>query len=504
MTDLTGSGQPIPLGSNFRIRAPGVRGQANLVLRRSTSGVTRSTTAALERTALDRALSAQEMEDIATVDVTITQQIASPAGSALRSPSGDEALELEVPAPPEGHDAVLISVDESGAITWNYPLADDNTIAPPVTRGAGDVVRFRVPRTPAVAPRDGTGINRSIFGSIGKKILKVLVYPITDRLVGPLVDRFAGNWEAKNRPYRLRTVTPDNYAVADAASLTTGDPEWERLTAGRALLFVHGTFSSTHSGFAGLSKADVEGLSAAYQHRLFGFDHFTLSHSPDRNARELASLLPTGRTFDVDIVCHSRGGLVTREIVERNVANGLAGRVSVRNVVFVGVPNSGTLLSHPDHMTHMIDRMTTAIDALPDGPVAYILEGIITAVKVIGHGGLTSLDGLAAMNPQGAYLRSLGAGSVGRATYHGVAADFEPAGTAFGRLTLKDALMDRIFEDAMNDLVVPTEGVATAAGPCFPIDATNMLMLASDAGVTHTTYFGNQDVRDRLKTWLKG
>ncbi len=508
MTELTGSGQPIPLGSNYRLRAPGLQGQANLVLRRAVVGTTRSSTAALERPSLDRALASQDMTDVATIDVTVTRQVAPPAGSALRAPGGDDALELEVPAPPAGFDTVVMAVDESGAITWNFPLAPDNSIAPPATRGAGAVVRFRVPRTPAVTPPAGTPRTRSLFGTVGKKILKVLIYPITDRLVGPLVNTFAEKWESSHHPYRLRTVSADDYASPDAPTLTKDDPTWQRLGAGRALLFIHGTFSSTHSAFAGLSRDDVQQLSDAYGGRLFAFDHFTLAHSPSRNVNELVTLLPDSIPLDVDIICHSRGGLVSREIVEHHVEHGLQGRLTVGKVIFVGAANAGTVLTQPDHMIHMIDRMTTAIDVLPDNPATWILEGIITAVKVVGHGGLQSLDGLASMNPQGTYLGTLGGAQSGRALYRGICADFEPKGTPFDRLALKkfagNALMDRFFENEPNDLVVPTAGVGTASGPCFPIADTDMLTLDASTGVIHTTYFSHPLVRDRLKAWATG
>jgi hypothetical protein len=133
MADLTGSSQPVTLGNNFRIRAPGVFGRANLARRRVITGATRSTTVAAERTALDRALSAHEMQDIGTVDVTISRRQPVSAGAVLRSPGGDDAIELEVPAPPAGYDALVISVDEAGAIAWNIPLSDSGAPAPAAT-----------------------------------------------------------------------------------------------------------------------------------------------------------------------------------------------------------------------------------------------------------------------------------------------------------------------------------------------------------------------------------
>lgn len=57
-------------------------------------------------------------------------------------------------------------------------------------------------------------------------------------------------------------MTPDNYASPDVASLSPEDPEWERLATGHSLLFVHGTFSTAHSAFAGLTRDDIAALPA--------------------------------------------------------------------------------------------------------------------------------------------------------------------------------------------------------------------------------------------------
>ncbi|MEP6780529.1 MAG: alpha/beta hydrolase [Gemmatimonadaceae bacterium] len=506
MPRLDGGSQPVTLSGNYRIRAPGVVGQVNITQGRAISGVTRSVGVAREGTALDRALAAQSMQDLATVDLSIEREIPQPSGGTLRGPTGDDAIELEVPAPKDGSGTIVLSVNEAGAITWNFPLTDSNEIAPPTRAGAAGTLKFRIPKSPAHTPTSGTAQTRSIFGVVGKKILKVLIYPATDRLVGPLANTFAGSWEKDHRPYRFRTVTPDNYNLGDITPLTPGDAEWKRLGAGRSLFFVHGTFSSTHSAFAGLERSDIEALSNAYGGRVFAFDHFTLSHSPAQNVNEMAKLLPTNIPIDADILCHSRGGLVAREMIERAAAHGLNGKLSIGKVVFVGVPNAGTILTSPSHMIDMIDRMTTAIDFLPDGPVAWILEGIITAVKVVGHGGLNSLAGLMSMIPNGDYLNTLGGATTDHATYLGIAADFDAKATAFDRLVLIQAagnkIIDRIFQDAQNDLVVPTAGVAGGKGTLFPIPALEMLTLDKTAKVTHTTYFSNQAVRDQLHTWL--
>ena len=81
-------------------------------------------------------------------------------------------------------------------------------------------------------------------------------------------------------------MTPDNYATAGVPQLTADD--WKQLASGRALLLVHGTFSTAHGAFCGLERKDIEELNAAYGGRVFAFDHPSLSEDPARNAKELS------------------------------------------------------------------------------------------------------------------------------------------------------------------------------------------------------------------------
>jgi hypothetical protein len=178
------------------------------------------------------------------------------------------------------------------------------------------------------------------------------------------------------------------------------------------LLFIHGTFSTAHGAFALIEPAAFKTLFDRYDGRVFAFNHFTLSHDPRRNVEWLAGQLPGGDSLELDIVCHSRGGLVARTIAEQPSVFGLdTSRFKVRRIVFVGVPNSGTLLAHPDHMMKMIDRFTTALNVFPGGAVTETLEAIITAVKVLAHGALKGLQGLASMQPDGEFLKKLNQGA---------------------------------------------------------------------------------------------
>ena len=133
------------------------------------------------------------------------------------------------------------------------------------------------------------------------------------------------------------------------------------------------------------------------------------------------------------------------------------------------------------------------------------LEALITALKVIGHGALQGLGGLASMDPAGAFLGKLNTGAPQGVEYYAVAADYEPTGQGI-RILLTgaaDAVLDRVFDEKANDLVVPESGVYEANGcQVFPIPDERVFLIAPNQGVVHTTMFGHAPATDKLLAWL--
>jgi hypothetical protein len=458
---------------------------------------------------LNEVLAANGMTTVANIEIVAAPAPTGASGDMLRDASGDDALLLEVPDLGPAAGQVVLAVDEAGALTWHFPL-DGRQIQPPAVRGSSQKKRFfirrRVPPTPAPdTPRD-----RALFGSIGRKLLKVIVYPVTDLLLGSPLAAIAENWETANRAYGLRDFSPANYrepAEAGRFALTAAD--LDQRAQGRALLFIHGTFSTAHGGFFNLPPEFMTKLHQRYSGRVFAFNHFTLSHDPEQNVRWFAEALRpmTANLMEFDIVCHSRGGLVARTLAEGRDLFGLdLSRTRVNRVAFVGVPNKGTLLADPDHMVEMIDRMTNALNLAPPGGVADIFEGILIAVKIIGHGALNGLVGLHSMHPEGPFLKRLNHQGRKDAQYFAAAANFEPPDPALRSLVSRsaDTLVDRIFQEVENDLVVPELGVYSENGcDSFPIAAARCLRIPGSAGVMHTTMFGHPDLVKRLDEWLQ-
>ena len=510
MPQLTGGYERVDLGSGYTLVAPGLRGRAE----RYAPGV--ADIRAVERTTplLDDMLAQNDMAGISTIDITAVAVPTGPATADLRDPHGDDALLLEVPDLGPRAGQVVLSVDEAGALSWHFPL-DGGKIQTPSERGSGDKKRFLIPRRVPPAPPEGAARDRALFGAIGRKLLKVIVYPITDVLLATPLATAAELWESTKRAYGIRDFSPENYRQPtgtreDRERLALTPTQLAKLTGGRALLFVHGTFSNAHGAFSGLPPELISELHGRYGGRVFAFNHYSMAHDPPTNVRRFLdgiAALSDGARLEVDIVCHSRGGLVARTLAEGKSAFGIdTSRIDVRRVAFVAVPNQGTLLADPDHMVEMIDRLTSALNVVPAGSSADWLEGILIAVKIVGHAALNALAGLHSMHPKGKFLQTLNHGGRRDAEYMAIAADYEPTDVGLRALVSRsgDALVDRVFESVENDLVVPERGVYDKNGSdSFPISMDRCLKFPGSAGVTHTTMFGRGELIDRLDAWLK-
>ena len=128
--------------------------------------------------------------------------IAGPAPD-LRAPGGDDALMLEVPDTGPEWEHVVLEIDEGGVMRWHFPLTDDNEVAAPATRGVGDVKRFRIPRAVAPTATGEQAKTRGLVGMVGKKLLKVLVYPVTDVLIGKAIDIVCGEVGSEEAAIRV-------------------------------------------------------------------------------------------------------------------------------------------------------------------------------------------------------------------------------------------------------------------------------------------------------------
>jgi len=422
-----------------------------------------------------------------SVVITNHQEITPADGT--RGSGGADDIEVNVPAPGDGNGQVLLYAAEDGSLSWH--LAEDVPPTEVPDRG-GERRTYRVPRA-VVPPAEQEGdAHRGLVGAIGKKVLKVLVFPLIDPVLGKVGDHFASRWEGRNRLNRVRWMRVDDYRKGVAPTFT--DADWETFGAGRALLLVHGTFSTAHGGFGGIPQETMAALHAKYDGRVAAFDHHSISVTPKENAELLAGLVPDGTTLELDVVTHSRGGLVGREIAS-------AAQVDVRGLVMVASPNAGTILADREHLSGLIDRITDLAQFVPDNGVTDTLGLVFAVVKQLAVGAVGGLEGIMAMNPAEGYLTELNGRPASAAQVRAVAADYEPPDGAPLARVARDGATDLVFETADNDLVVPTLGCWDVDGSAgFPVD--ERLVLASSVSVDHNSYFRQAEVAQQLLDWL--
>ena len=477
---LTGGHQPAEIDIRYKLFAPGFTG--SVTLHDGRQSTTRSAHPHLFPTEFTDVLAEQELIELDTLQIDLTPT--SPGSAApMRGASGEGAMALETVERP-GYGQVALCVDESGVATWHYPQVGSPE----------GVTRFLLRAPDFVSVDPDAQLHRGIIG-ISARLVKTFVYKVTDPVIGGAADGIATLWERSNRPSLLRSFEPGSHR--ELADRELDETEVRRLGTGRALLFLHGTFSRASTGFGGLPDGALQRLHMAYGGRVFAFDHPTLSVDPIDNVRDFLARVPEDVILDLDIVAHSRGGLVARTLVgEHRDVSINPDRVRVGRVVFAGTPNKGSALASPEHLPDLIDRYTTALNMLSFGPVAEVLDAIIAVVKVLAHGSFEGLEGLSSADPAGEFMTRLDPQLASGTDYFGIGANFEstdPGVAAF----LKSKAMDSLFDDADNDLVVAVDSVESASMKGFhryePADAVN-----------HSGYFEVPHTEELLCGWLTG
>jgi hypothetical protein len=485
---LNPDGTPVTL-DGVALSTPGLTGQVE-VLAAGSPGVRMREGSA---DALAGAVASAGFLEQLTVEISDHTEVTPVAGS--RSGGGPE-ITLSVPSPGRSFAQVLLYTAEDGSQSWHLPAEPQGV---PVVPGATSVPNliYAIPRTIVPAAPGAASEYRGLVWAIGRKLLKVLAFPLLERGTSVVAERLASRWEAERRPYRLRSFTPDDYTHAEGRGLDAED--WTRFAQGPALLFLHGTFSRSDLAFRDLAPAEFRALHDLYAGRVFALDHPTLSVGPAANAQELMARLPEGADLTVDVVAHSRGGLVGRELAAQPEPN-----FTVRRLVMVGTPNAGTILADAKHWGALVDRMTNLLQFVPGNPVTDVLDAVLTVLKHLALGAVRGLDGLTAMDPAGDYLHTLKWGTPERRVpvLHAVASDYDPPSDSPLSRVSRNGLTDLVFGRDGNDLVVPTLGTYQLDGvPGFPV--LDPLILEKVAGVEHTAYFGHPAVGERLLTWLR-
>jgi hypothetical protein len=543
-TPLDGSDEPVTIGERVRLRAPGLIGRVEA---RPNSGAI----AAFE--ALDAEDSAGGDDGanylkwaLGNASLTLQDTFAVLPTSA---PEADGTI-LVTPSAPD-RQAILLSRDPAGVLRWHLPERPDVGPGPGAEATSPTDVSFRLPPESLQPPQAGSpaaGADSDANATSPEvalpprpatergTVLTLLEFPIS--MGGQVAADAFGEWEKLARP-NVATWFPPKHGLQQQA-VPLSHANWRSLAQGRTLLFLHGIFSTSASAFDGLldrSQPDLADLWAhldeTYDGRIIAFDHPTASVPPEKNAADFLALIPPDVHLELDIVCHSRGGLVARvldgqlgsphgrslldvlwgPLREFLTGNQPHGTVTVRKIVFVGTPNGGTAIVEEENWNTFVDSFTTLLAALPPGPWAVttrFFEGVLELVKAFAASTTDNLPGLRAMDPDSDLYARLGRFAGNAPLYYAIEANYEPdPGDLLGEEV--DDLVDPIFHQQHNDVAVPSAGVGDPAAvrsasprpvfAGFPVPADRRLAF-DPAQVWHLTYFHQELTHAHLQRWL--
>lgn len=414
-----------------------------------------------------------------------------------RSTDGARAVQLD--PVPDGYARVLLVVDENGIPQFVYP----DPAGAPATRDANGTASydFVLPETAGV-----TG-GRSIGALLAIPQVKELLVKHIDPVFGKLGAAFAAQVESVVRPYGLRRVT----GTGAPWPLMT-DSDWHDMAGGRVLVLLHGWLGTGASAFGGVDAAVLTQWIAAYGGRVLAFDHPTIGHDPQRNAKELLQRIPDGTTLDVDIVALSRGGMVARVLAEEFATLGAGNRaLTVRRVVQLGTPNAGTPLVGPGALklfTNVLAGLESieALKKMGDAAVAAgrLTLGITTGstaelllplVRQAAVATVSALPGLTSLEPNSEFLTARPAIGQGATRYFAVASNVEKRDSLpflAARMLVGSQL------GGHHDLFATTESVLEAG---IPFAETHTL--EGDDAVTHLGLSSSPATLSTITRWLE-
>jgi hypothetical protein len=441
--------------------------------------------------------------------VTVAEVLEARPSVAVRRSGEPPVMDFTV-VPDPGTRCVVAVRHPSGALTFHLGEA-----APPAAprRGvraaatAAGAVRFRI-----VSRGDDDGMVTAAAGGerrgLIKQAVKFVVLKIATKIVDATLPRLVLAFEER---HWARRGLSEGWFHVTPQTLATGrlEPGVPPPTGGRSLLLLHGTFSHAVGAFGALANTNFFArIAARYGDRVYAYNHFTLSRTPEENARALLAALPA-ETQTFDVISHSRGGLVLRNLVERQAALGAdARRFALGHGVLVGVPNDGTPLATPTRWEETVGWVANVLELFPANPWTTAAAWVGEALVWLAWRATGSCPGLHAMDSAGGLVATLQQppGPPANA-YSALVANYHPDANIAARML--DVGVDSFFGSA-NDLVTPTEGG-------WRVDREGARHIAADRigcygpggnlsapGVQHLNFFGQAETVDFLVRCLDG
>jgi hypothetical protein len=355
-------------------------------------------------------------------------------------------------------------------------------------------------------------------GARGDVVEHVVVEPLEPSQVSQMLAYFDGKLTPKQG---LREF-------ANGALQPPSD-DLKPVSKGRILLIVHGTFSESQAIFSQLkdpkNKAGELLLETAAVHynQILAFDHPTMSVSPMLNAVDLARRLRDTKA-DIDVICHSRGGLVTRWWLES--FDRPAGK---RRVVLVGCPLEGTSLAAPPRLRSVLSWLSNlnkfiakGTSMIPFMTVVACLARLTATVTSLAaktpviDAAVAMIPGLSAMSriENNFELGRLNKVRPDSSSYFVIKSRFQPSdpGWKFWEYFVDQPLQRAAYSlfPGANDLVVDTdsmtvlEAIGTAAGrKVVDIAPAQVHDFGATSSIYHTNYFSQPKTAEKITEWLK-
>jgi pimeloyl-ACP methyl ester carboxylesterase len=336
--------------------------------------------------------------------------------------------------------------------------------------------RDRGDEGPAVLGGVGELISDVVGDFATKHVLHVLKAPI-DAGLRHIIEQF------EEKPF-VMMMGRDGSHIRPLSSAEEWRARFSPAREHRVLLFIHG-FNSNITNSNPIYW--IEELAPRYD-AILGYNHPTISRDPIQNAAELLAMVPPDVRLNVDVIAHSRGGLVARSLVELQPVDP---KLHIQRIITCGSPHAGTTLADRENWDRLISIGFTAANwvgratgtGLAFGFVSQGLELLLRA----GSQSLFDLPGIEAMDPGSPFLQKLNApGDVMQhLPYAVVVSDFEPSDTPGQLVQALTSMAAKVFFRVDNDLVVPTNSMSHIDKPYQSLPQERVF----STNVDHFAYF---------------
>ncbi|HLK50035.1 MAG TPA: hypothetical protein VKT49_17950 [Bryobacteraceae bacterium] len=415
------------------------------------------------------------------------------AGEKFAKPTGVGQLRRRGPSRPPDPTRILTLVEnDDGVLLWQQ-----GSVIPPAEAAVPGLRRrsFR-----AASPEsEGEYVDHLVIEPLEPSRANQALLEL-DNWINPL----RGMYEWKNGTLSSAPVAP--------------------VKSGKILLVVHGTFSKGEAIFqqlnaptnaAGRNLLGKAGNMKSGYDQILSFEHPTVSVTPMLNAVDLARAF-AGSDAVIDVIAHSRGGLVTRWWLES-----LDRSDQLRRAILVGSPLGGTSLASPPHLRHLLswfsnfNRFLATGSALASNmiPFLHVITALaqftafvtsLAAKTPLVDAAVAMIPGLASMSriSNNFELDRLRAVQDARIEYYAIKSQFQPEdpGWKVWRYFVDsppERAVSALFPNE-NDWVVNTVSMTER----LQLPSARVKDFGARSDIHHTSYFLQGDTASQIGQWL--